>query len=367
MRIGIDARLYFKTGVGRYIRNLITHLQRIDRVNSYVVFFGENAYQEFEAGGNWEKRKVTIPWHSITEQTVFIPILLKENLDLVHFPYFSYPILYPGKFIVTIHDMIVSHFDTGKSSTHSPFLYKFKRFGYQINHQIGLRRAAKIIAVSQSTKQEIMQTIGISSSKIKVIYEGVDTNLVNQKFANTSLIDSPYILYVGNAYPHKNLETLLQAFEVVAQKNKTTKLVLVGPDDVFYTRLQRNIEKSLIKNRVQFLNSISDSQLVTLYKHANALVSPSLMEGFGLPIIEALSFNIPVIASDIPVYRELFDGLVNFFNPYSVDDLALKLSNAADHKLRPADTKKITHTLHKFSWEKAAKETLELYQLTRKR
>lgn len=362
MKIGIDARLYYETGVGRYIRNLITQLQKIDRENSYVVFLGENAYSKFEVKENWEKRKVTIPWHSVAEQTAFIPILLKENLDLVHFPYFSYPVLYPGKYIVTIHDMIVSHFATGRATTFSPLIYQMKRLGYQINHRIGLRRTSHIIAVSQATKQEIIKTIGIKPEKISVIYEGVDANLINQKYATHSLIDVPYILYIGNAYPHKNLETLLKAFETVAQNNKTIQLVLVGPDDVFYQRLEQDMQDLPINNRVQFLHAISDSQLVTLYQHAQALVSPSLMEGFGLPIIEALSFNIPVIASDIPVYRELFNDLVNFFNPNSVDDLVSKLLPATEKKLTIPTKKEIDTLLHKFSWEKAARETLRVYE-----
>ncbi len=357
MRIGIDARLYFETGVGRYIRNLIDQLKRIDTQNSYVVFLNENAFDQFETPKNWEKRKVDIAWHSVSEQAALIPILLKEKLDLVHFPYFSYPMLYPGKFVVTIHDMIVSHFDTGRASTHHKFMYQIKRFGYELNHHIGLRRAERIIAVSESTKREINATVGIHESKISVIYEGVDSHLLKLKSSSKSLIETPYLLYIGNAYPHKNVDILVDAFEKCVEKEKNLRLVLVGPDDVFYSRLKNRVEKSAIKNRVRFFGPATDAQLVTLYVHAKVLVSPSLMEGFGLPIIEALHLGTPVIASNISVYCELFEGLVNFFDPQSVESLSMLCTQ----KLAKPDSEKVAQLLQKFSWEKAARQTLEIY------
>src|SRR3989344_5912882 len=115
MKIGIDARLINETGVGRYIRNLINVLARIDRINSYIVFVRDDSWNP--PNERWEKRIIDIPWHSISEQLIFPWLLIKEHLDLVHIPYFNVPIFYPGKFVVTIHDLTILHFDTGKATT----------------------------------------------------------------------------------------------------------------------------------------------------------------------------------------------------------------------------------------------------------
>ncbi len=123
MKIIIDARLYSQSGVGRYLQKLIQNLALIDKKNQYLIFLRKQDYNSFLLpSGNFQKRLVDIPWHSLAEQ-IFLPLyLIKERADLVHFPYFSIPILYPGKFILTIHDLIVNHFYTGRASTRSKFI-----------------------------------------------------------------------------------------------------------------------------------------------------------------------------------------------------------------------------------------------------
>ncbi len=148
-----------------------------------------------------------------------------------------------------------------------------------------------------------------------------------------------FFLYVGNAYPHKNVELLIRAAE---KANK--KIIFVGREDYFYKRHG-------IKPR-----TVSDTELTTLYKEATALVFPSLMEGFGLPVLEALRAGCPVIASDIPVFHELFGDAITYFDPYSVNDLVTKLQNP------PAKPKNIEKILQKFSWRKMAEETLAVYE-----
>ena len=171
MKIGIDARLINETGVGRYIRNLIRELALIDSQNTYVVFVRKNA--DFDPpNSRFAKRVADVPWHSIREQMVMPFVFLKERLDILHVPYFNAPIFYPGKFMVTIHDLTILHFDTGRATTLPLPFYKLKRLGYWLELAIGLRRAKKIIAVSETTKQEILDHFDILPEKIDVIYEG---------------------------------------------------------------------------------------------------------------------------------------------------------------------------------------------------
>jgi len=340
MKIGIDARLINETGVGRYIRNLISGLARIDRTNSYIVFVRDDSWNP--PNERWEKRIVDIPWHSISEQLIFPWLLIKEHLDLVHIPYFNVPIFYPGKFVVTIHDLTILHFDTGKATTLPLPLYKLRRLGYYLALAVGLRRAYKIIAVSKTTKQEIVDHFQIDPKKIIVTYEGVDSKIYKSTNKNR-LITEQYFLYVGNAYPHKNLEILFK-------QNLPIKLVLVGKIDFFYERLK----KSIVNKNVIFFGLANDEQLINLYMHASALVFPSLMEGFGLPALEALALGCPVIVSDIPVFHEILGSNATYFNPRDPRDLAEKLASARGKQ------KKVV--LGIYSWSTLASDTLALYE-----
>lgn len=241
MTIGIDARLIDETGVGRYIKNLISHLSVIDTTNSYVVFLTEKAFSSFMLpNARWKKVEAGVRWHTLKEQFVMPRLFAREHCDLVHIPYHNPPIWYFGPMVLTIHDLIILHFDTGNATTLPVPLYKLKRLGYFIELWIGLRKAKRIIAVSEATKQEIVDHFGINPEKITVTYEGVDEHILathreKSMGALGKIIEGRYVLYVGNAYPHKNLDTLLAAF-VLLRKKKTsanTKLVLVGNDDFF--------------------------------------------------------------------------------------------------------------------------------------
>jgi hypothetical protein len=173
MKIGIDGRFINETGVGRYIRNLMDGLGTVDKKNSYVVFLRKRAFEEFTPpNARWEKRLADIPWHSVAEQLFMPAILYREYLDLLHVPYFNVPLLYFGKFIVTIHDLTILHFDTGKATTLPYVFYKFRRLGYYISLLKAMFWSEQVIAVSKTTKQEILDHFDVAPEHISVIYEG---------------------------------------------------------------------------------------------------------------------------------------------------------------------------------------------------
>jgi len=354
MKIGIDARLIDETGVGRYIRNLIAELTKQDKTNDYVVFLKRSQYDHFfPPNPRWSKALANVSWHTIAEQLVMPWLLIKARLDLVHIPYFNIPILYPGKMVATIHDLTILHFDTGKATTLPLPLYKLRRLGYYLALAVGLRRARKIIAVSKTTKQEVVDHFQIDPNKIVVTYEGVDTKIyksANSKSTNINrLITGQYFLYVGNAYPHKNLEILFK-------QHLSIKLVLVGKIDFFYERLKKNISN----RNVIFFGQANDEQLITLYTHASALVFPSLMEGFGLPALEALALGCPVIVSDIPVFHEILGDQAMYFNPLDFKELAQKLSVVVDSRII-INQDKTSRLLARYSWPVLASQTLMVY------
>jgi len=369
MKIGIDARLWNQTGVGRYIRNLVVNLQIIDKKNTYVLFVRSEDYVIISSQishPDWLIISVNIHWHSIQEQIFFLRILYQEKLDLMHFPYFSYPFFYKKKFVITIHDLIIHHFATGEASTLPDWMYKIKLFGYRILLSQAAKKAQKIITVSRATKQEIIDHLHADQSNIDVTYEGVDENLQglkNEKISESFNRNILYFLYVGNAYPHKNLKTLVSAFYQFHKKKPEVSLILVGKEDFFYKRLRQKVRDLGLENAILFYNNVSDQELRHLYHHALALVIPSYMEGFGLPAVEAMANRCFVVASDIPSLKEICEDAAIYFPPHSVSDLAEILFELYTHKRKFAHKKEVgLRRSSMFSWKKMAEKTLHIYE-----
>ena len=329
-RIGIDARLYFQTGVGTYVRNLIRFLPKFTpgNIEFYLYVLPQDIPRITITYPRMKIRPVAASWHSLSEQTTFYDILMKDRLDLMHFTYFSYPVRYKRPFIATIHDLTPLLFKTGRASTMNPLFYelKYRVFRYILKKQI--ERAVAIITPTNTIKQQIAQIYGVRcGEKTTSIYEGVDYELLEaEQKPSIQLpknIPHDYLLYVGNFYPHKNVERLILAYRFIKPTGKPA-LVLVGPDNFFAKKLRNFIQKSNIDS-IYFLHDTSREELVALYKKARALVNPSLSEGFGLPLIEATYFHCPVIASDIPVFKELLGAKYSSFDPTDVSDISSKL------------------------------------------
>ncbi|HUD09815.1 MAG TPA: glycosyltransferase family 1 protein [Patescibacteria group bacterium] len=361
MRIGIDCRLWEQTGVGRYTRNIVLNLQAIDKKNQYVLFVRPDDSEMIKkqiANSKWKIVNVNIKWHSVAEQLRFPSLIKQQKLDLMHFPYFSVPIFYNRPYVVTIHDLIINHFSTGKASTLIYPVYLAKREAYKFIIRQAARNARKIIAPSNATKQEIMDHLKISENKIDVICEA--SELSSQQSAVGSQKYGKYFLYVGNAYPHKNLERLIQAFKKIVNEHQDLKLILVGQKDYFYQRL----EKEYQSDNIIFYGKAGDKELVSLYTNAVALVAPSLMEGFGLPVLEAMSLRCLVVASDIPAFREIAGENALYFNPQDLADIHAKLKNVLENgeKYKEEKLEKAFNKSQQFSWRKAAEQTLNIYE-----
>lgn len=368
MRIGIDCRLWGETGVGRYIRNLVSNLAKIDKKNEYVLFVRSQDVKALKLEiGNWKLEIADFPWHSITEQILFPKLLNKENLDLMHFPYFSVPIFYNRPFIVTIHDLIVSRFNTGRASTLPLPLYFTKRIGYRAVFSNAVYRAKKIIVPSNIVRDDLISEYpNIDISKIEVTHEGGFESNLKLKTKNPKLVEGRYILRVGNFYPHKNVEGLLLAFKGFLYdnyENHDVKLVLVGKRDYFFKRIEKQIEKLNIETNVVFFENASDSDLHFLYFNAQATIVPSFSEGFSLTAVEAMSLGCPVIASDIPVHREICGSAAIYCNPNDVNDIKQKI-NFACSLIEESRNELISQgkvQAKRFSWQKMTKETLMIY------
>ncbi|MCK4635344.1 MAG: glycosyltransferase family 4 protein [Candidatus Moranbacteria bacterium] len=372
MKIGIDARFLGpeSKGLGRYTQKLVEHLEKIDHENQYIIFLRKDNYDLFQpTNPNFKKILADYKWYTFAEQ-IFMPLLLhKHKFDFVHFPHFNIPIFYLGKFIITIHDLILVRFPTKKATTLNKFFYTIKFLVYKLTIFLAVKRAMKIIAVSQFTKQDICQYYNLPSEKIFVTHEAVDNEknikkdeiCAGDEVAKKTELDK-FLIYVGNAYPHKNLEKLVEAFGVWKKKtNHSHKLVLVGKDDYFYQKLKEYIKNKDIKDVIIF-DTLSDRILYNLYAKASAFIFLSLYEGFGLPPLEAMQEGIPVLSSDHPVMLEILGESALHCDGENIDNIVRGMKRiVGDQNLRKELIAKGRIQANKYSWEKMAKETFEVY------
>lgn len=371
-RIGVDVRLWNETGVGRYIRNLVEQLHQIKSENEYILFALEKDKEFLTRKFNRENWRVVVSdihWHTIAEQTTFPRIIEKEKLDLMHFTYFSVPIGYKGKFVVTMHDMIPFSVGTGKAST-LPFpLYSIKRTAYKYIVTQALKKAQVVIVPTRAVQDDILHKVKIDKKKIEVVYEGTSkfagtTSAKDGSIERYGLVKEQYFLYVGNAYPHKNIEKLLEAFLQLNSKHSEYKLCLVGKKDYFYKRILESPTAIAIGDSLKYIESPTDEELYGLYKNALSFISISKMEGFALPALEAMSLGVLVTLSDIPVFREVCKGApIQFTDPND----SVGICNSLEFVINSANKTRVDHiklgriVADSYSWKDMASKTLAIY------
>lgn len=369
MKIGIDARFFNESGVGRYLRNLVKNLQTLDVRNKYFILLLKKDYDQFKETKNFKKILADFRWYGFAEQFK-LPRLLKQlNLDLVHFPHFNVPVFYNGKYVVTIHDLIHQHHRLSRATMLNPFAFKIKQIGYRKVFKAAISKSQKILVPSKSVQQLLTSEWNVDRKKIIVTPEAVDNYILKTadkirrdeciKILNKYEIRRPYLFYVGNAHPHKNVEGLIRAFLKLRQKYSHLELALSGYDHYFWQRLEKeNQHEGII-----YTGYVSDEELVALYKGAEVFVMPSLEEGFGIPILEAMACSCPVVTSNTASLPEVGGEACLYFDPTSVDDMSEKVSLVLDdEKLQQKLVKKGLERYKEFSWKDLAKKTLEVYQ-----
>lgn len=369
MRIIIDGRMIRQSGIGRYTRNLITQLQILDKKNEYFILHLKDDYEKLAYRNNFHKVLADFYWYGLNEQ-VRLPKLLKSlQGDLVHFPHFNVPIFYRGKFVVTIHDLIHQHFSMQRATTHGPLIYKLKQVGYNRVFQSALKRSDKILVPSNFIEKQLRNDWKVNKDKIVVTHEAVDdriTGIVKQiredyikKVMKKFNIIPPYLFYVGNAHPHKNIESLINVYLNLKNTYHNLKLVLAGYDHYFWQKIKQQFkDEGIIYTRY-----ISDEELVALYKNAACFVVPSFEEGFGIPILEAMCCACPVISSDAGSLPEVGGDACLYFDPGNPDDMRQKISRLLnDAALRKQLIEKGLSRYKHFSFKKLAQQTLEVYE-----
>ena len=357
-RLAIDARLYSQTGVGTYLRNLLQNLPgNLSSDIELTVYLHETDAAQKDVLSFARVKTLATPWHSFAEQTELYHELMSNAYDLVHFPYFGYPVLYTKPFIATIHDVTPLLFKTGKASTKNPVTYFAKHLVFSYVLRTQARNAKAIITPTETVRHQLCELYkDVAESKITAIYEGVDSGLIHSSLdvSVVKTVQQPYILYVGNFYPHNYVELLL---DVWSRYDIPYTLVCAGPDDFFSSGMVQKTRDLGIDQKVRFVTSNSRSQLKGLYQHAKALIHPSLSEGFGLPLVEAMYFGLPIVASDIPVFKEL---LRKDYFPFSVDS-SESVYHAIQQLSKMNHSPDYTDNLKRFSFQQMSKKTAQLY------
>ncbi len=341
--IGIDARLAGQknAGLGRYINNLLLRLPFLLPNNFRLVYFlhdksqwgeiigllptlqaslGQSSSNNFaRATDILAKIKLIytpIRHYSLAEQTQLPAIFAAENLDLLHVPHFNAPLKSAQKqnLILTIHDLLWHQKKGLGVTTLSPWKYYLKYLGYRFLTSQVIKKAQAIITVSTTAQKDLNHYYPRAKDKISLIYNGV--NPITPAKTPPRLpapLPANFLLYVGSLYPHKNLPVVLDALA----SDPTLHLVIVSARDAFWQQTAKQIQDRQIEKQITFMGQVSDTQLNYLYTKATVLVQPSLSEGFGLTGIEALAAHTPVIASNIPVFQEIYGAAFTPFDPYS--------------------------------------------------
>lgn len=379
MRIGIDARFYGPDGkgLGRYTQRLIENLEKIDTTNEYIIFLSKQNWADYQPKNpRFTKVVADCRWYTLWEQLLMPYLIGKNKIELMHFPHFNVAVFCPTRFVVTIHDLILLKYPTRRATTLDPVRYWIKQLGYRFVINRALSRSKKIISVSEFTKQDILQNFSkVPADKIAVTHEACDSVETGQlKLPGRDLkqfgITKPYLLYVGNAYPHKNLERLMQVFRQLDSENQGKyQLVLVGREDYFYSRLKEysaGLDFKTTQNGdspVVFFGFAKQEMLADLYRNARLYVFPSLLEGFGLPPLEAMRYDLPVTASGNSSCPEILGQAAIYFDPQDNQSILEAIKKVlADESLRLQLIANGREQIKKYSWAELAQLTLAVYR-----
>ena len=380
-RILMDGRF---VGVGesisRYTLETLKGILKLDQTNQYTLLIrpqGEQALERYPEIVNAPNLKIDIleiPHYSLAEQTKLLQYLNKEKYDLVHFTQFNHPIFYRGDYVTTIHDLtLVGHLH---------YFNFAKQLAYNMVMKSAARDSKKVIAISQTSMDDVIEFFGTPKKKFEIIYHGIDHKNYNaevknkkaeiKKFKEKYGIQGDYILYTGMWKKHKNLVRLFQAFEQFKKDTSNSiQLVLTGKIDKNEPEVIAEMERvnkslsSISKNKssIQTTGFIDEEELPIAYAGAQMYVIPSLSEGFGWPPHEAMACGTPVISSNISCMPEILGDAPYYFDPYNIEDITKAISTVlGDEKIRKELAEKGLKQVKKYNWDETAKKTLGVYQ-----
>lgn len=360
-RFGFDQKtgLPNRVGSGEVCFQWLKELARIDKQNSYKIFLPTPPTSDMpEESETWHYEVI----YSKRLWTIFglsKKLRQEKSLDVFFTPTHYSTFFTPCPQVISILDVSYKKFPDLFNKTD---LYKLALWG-----KYSVKKAAKIITISQSSKDDIIQEYGVNSSKVAAIHLGIKESLKpsmsEKEILEKYSVSSPYILFVGTIQPRKNVKRLIEAFSKVVSKNPELKLVIIGKKGWQYEETLDTPRKLGISEKVVFLHDVTDADLASFYKYAEVFILPSLYEGFGLPVLEAMKYKCPVITSNVSSLPEAGGDAALYVDPSDTDDIFKKLEKVvSDKTLREKMVKKGEEQVKKFSWEKSAREVLSVLE-----
>lgn len=356
--IAIDARI-INSSTGRYVERLLTYLQEVDTTNHYIVLVPskDKGYWKPTAK-NFEIRTVNYKNYSFGEQIGFCTYLYDLKADLVHFCMPQQPLLYLNPHVTTVHDMTLLK---TYSSDKNWFVYHAKQLVGRVVFFLIAHTSKRIITDATFTAGEYASFSHINKSKIRPIHLAAE--LLSEKPMQPAQVadSSEFLLYVGQQNDYKNIRRLMQAHQVLRADRPELELVLVGSLNESAKRNRRWAEEKGLQGIV-FTGFVSDDELAWLYKNCRSYVFPSLMEGFGLPGLEAMMHDAPVASSNATCLPEIYGDAAKYFDPTSVHDMADTIAGIIDDEGARKDlVARGQKQAKKYSWKKMAEETHAVY------
>ena len=372
VRIAIDTRRIRDFGVGTYVRNVVRMLARTDRQNEYLLVGPAEPLREIgDLPPNFRNAPYSLPDTSARNYFEFQRILRKFHCDVLHVPHlFSSPQYIPCRYVVTVHDLL-EHFHPPQAESD---LRRWLRFYFT---RRVLRRAERIFAVSNTTRNDIGRLFQIPLNKVEVIYNAIDerfrrghaTDADRQLIAERYQVNYPFLLYAGNIRPHKNVVRIIEAFSALkAELEKEgrfpdLKLIIIGDELSKHPDLRRTVVRSGVSNDVRFLGFLPIDVLRIFYDTAKIFVFPSLYEGFGLPPLEAMAHGTPVVTSNASSLPEVVRNAAVLVNPENVFEIMHALHRVLlDQPLRERLKRAGYEQSLAFSWESSVERIRQVYE-----
>ena len=361
MRVAMDARLTFyqPAGIGNYVLSLARELCAL-LPEGLRMLISRRDHVTADAVPRAVFHRLWTPPHHRLEQYALAMEIVPIACDVFHAPDFIPPFLSRVPTVVTVHDCAFLRMPELLTEAS-------QRYYGQIGPAV--RHASRIVAVSHCTKQDLVELVGADPRKIDVVYEAPDERFsridpsVSQSACLAVGLDKPFLLFVGTHEPRKNLHRLLRAYALASEKMDVPDLAIVGRRGWLVENLDQTVEDLQLAGRVHWLGRLSDHTLVHLYNCTVALMFPSLYEGFGLPMVEAMACGAPVVAGNLGALPEISGGAALLVDPFCVQAIADGIERILSNPTLREDLKgRGLERVRSFSWKLAAAETLETYR-----
>ncbi len=368
MRIVIDARMLFWTGVGRYTKALLSELEKIDHTNEYLVLVRKADFHLWEPGAaNFKRIEANANPYSLGEQLGLNQQLRALKPDLVHFTAPNTPLLYRGRRVVTVHDLTLLDYDTSRGAGLTKSLRRLKRLPFRLVFWNNARFATRLVTVTDYVKRQLAERFGVEDKRVATTLLAVDAQIATPEPIGRLGDLGTYVFYVGNVYPYKNVGSTVRALAELRHSHPDVILVVAGKKDSFTHDLERLAKDLGIEGAVKFVGFVSDGEMISLYRGAALYVNPSLSEGFGLQGLEAMAQNTPVISARASCLPEVYGEAAEYFEAEDPNDQAAAMARVLDDKaLADGLRARGRERIKQFSWRRMAEETLEVYTKTAK-